>query len=478
MTDQNANLMSLIGPLLMMNRDNSSTSEKIIGMLLVFIGTKLMMILTNYFNRMITSISFSDCFKKKLCCFHCKAKYIYKGGVYSNSEYTTSYCAIQTFLYKKLKTDSVKTSYYVEDTHLMKIVNFVDTSIKYPIAPGILLEHACSNTTCDKEQIISTINYKITLTSLENDYDKLSTFVDHCIKLHNENKLGSQRIYIYTGAVNITSSYTSQQFESIDFDTTKTFDNMFFEQKKQIIERIDKFNTGESEYRRLGIPYTLGFMFHGAPGTGKTSVIKSIANYTKRQLVIIPVKKIKTIASLKSIFVNTTINMFTIPNNKRLYVFEEVDCSEWASIVRTRQQSDQRLQEKDNLDRMDKFMMNMLTKDEKSNDYNKTQDTLTLGDLLELLDGIIETPGRMIIMTSNHPEQIDPALMRPGRIDLSIEFKKLRRKDINDMYKLWFGEMLPTSIFERLNDYKFTQAEIGNIFASRDKKKIHRELVK
>lgn len=474
MTDQNANLMSLIGPLLMMNRDNSSTSEKIIGMLLVFIGTKLMMILTTYFNRMINLISFSDCFKRKLCCFHCKAKIVYKNEVYSNSELTTSYCAIQNFLYKKIQKDSVKIPYYVEDSYYMKIVNFVNTNIKYPIAPGILLEHTCSNRTCDKENT-SVITYNITLTSLENDYDKLTTFVDYCTKLHDENKMGSQKIFIYNGPNNPQSLL----FDTIEFDTTKTFDNMFFEQKKQIIERIDKFNTGEKEYRRLGIPYTLGFMFHGAPGTGKTSVIKSIANYTKRHMVIIPVKKIRTIASLKSIFMNTTINMSKIPNNKRLYVFEEVDCSEWASVVRTRlQQSDQRLQENDNLDRMDKFMMNMLTKDEKSNDGNKILETITLGDLLELLDGVIETPGRMIIMTSNHPEQIDPALMRPGRIDLSIEFKKLRRKDINDMYKLWFGEVLPSTIFERLNDFKFTQAEIGNIFALRDKKKIHRELVK
>lgn len=474
MTNQ---LMSLIGPLLMMNRDNSSTSEKIIGTLLVFMGTQLMMILTTYFNRMINLISFSDCFKKKHCCFYSKAKVIYQNESIRTSEIPSSYYAIQKFLYDKLRKDSDKPSYYVEDSFYpcIQIVNFVKMNTKYQIAPGILLEHTCSIKTCEKDSV-SCNNYTITLTSQENDYDKLKTFVDECIKLREESQLCSQKIFIFDSPNNPKS----MQFETIDFDTTKTFDNMFFEQKKKIIEKIDKFNTGENEYRRLGIPYTLGFMFHGAPGTGKTSVIKSIANYTKRHLVIIPVKKINTIAQLKSIFMNTNINMTHIPNNKRLYVFEEVDCSEWASIVRTRLQRSE--PEDTKVDRMEAFMMNMLTKDEKSNDCNinpfKKSETISLGDLLELLDGVIETPGRMIIMTSNHPEQIDPALMRPGRIDLSIEFKKLRRQDVNDMYKLWFGEMLPSTIFERLNDYKFTQAEIGNIFALRDKKKIHRELVK
>lgn len=40
--------------------------------------------------------------------------------------------------------------------------------------------------------------------------------------------------------------------------------------------------------------------------------------------------------------------------------------------------------------------------------------------LLNVLDGVVETPGRIVIMTTNHPETLDPALIRPGRIDKRI----------------------------------------------------------
>ena len=50
------------------------------------------------------------------------------------------------------------------------------------------------------------------------------------------------------------------------------------------------------------------------------------------------------------------------------------------------------------------------------------QEKLTLSGLLNIMDGILETPGFVIIMISNYPERLDGALIRPGRIDLKIEF--------------------------------------------------------
>merc|ERR1712032_894589 len=47
-------------------------------------------------------------------------------------------------------------------------------------------------------------------------------------------------------------------------------------------------------------------------------------------------------------------------------------------------------------------------------------DVLNLSGILNVLDGVVDTPGRMLVMTSNHPEMLDPALIRPGRIDKQI----------------------------------------------------------
>merc|ERR1711862_960630 len=48
------------------------------------------------------------------------------------------------------------------------------------------------------------------------------------------------------------------------------------------------------------------------------------------------------------------------------------------------------------------------------------KDKLNLSGLLNVLDGVVDTPDRILIMTTNHPEQLDPALIRPGRIDKKI----------------------------------------------------------
>ena len=55
---------------------------------------------------------------------------------------------------------------------------------------------------------------------------------------------------------------------------------------------------------------------------------------------------------------------------------------------------------------------------------NSTEDGLKLSHILNVFDGLLEMPGRIIIITTNHPEKIDEALLRPGRIDRKIEFKK------------------------------------------------------
>merc|ERR1712008_521701 len=63
---------------------------------------------------------------------------------------------------------------------------------------------------------------------------------------------------------------------------------------------------------------------------------------------------------------------------------------------------------------------------------NTTENTseIKLSDLLEAFDGVLEMKGRMMVMTTNHLEKLDPALIRPGRVDLSLEFKRCNKTSI------------------------------------------------
>lgn len=51
---------------------------------------------------------------------------------------------------------------------------------------------------------------------------------------------------------------------------------------------------------------------------------------------------------------------------------------------------------------------------------------MNLAGLLEVLDGVVDSPGRIVIMTTNHPEKLDPALVRPGRVNFSLELGHMK----------------------------------------------------
>ena len=108
--------------------------------------------------------------------------------------------------------------------------------------------------------------------------------------------------------------------------------------------------------------------------------------------------------------------------------------------------------------------------DNVSNKTTRSSETKTprkrnikLGEILELLDGISETDDRVIIFTTNYPEKLDKALIRPGRIDMMIEFKKLRRVDVRDNFKQWFGYDIPKDKLLKIKDNCITQAEFGKL---------------
>jgi hypothetical protein len=85
---------------------------------------------------------------------------------------------------------------------------------------------------------------------------------------------------------------------------------------------------------------------------------------------------------------------------------------------------------------------------------------IDLGVILNLLDGILETPGRIMIMTTNHPERLDPALVRPGRIDLMVNFKKCSSEDIQEIYEGITEMKVNDRLLKELPDDFYSAAEV------------------
>jgi hypothetical protein len=232
-------------------------------------------------------------------------------------------------------------------------------------------------------------------------------------------------------------------FHMNEFKTSKSFANVYGNHVDELKERLDLFVNHPEWYMDRGIPHSLGIMLHGVPGSGKTSTIKAVAKDTHRHIFNLSLRPYTTQRQLTSLFFNETVvvnsydgakQTYKIPLNRRVYVIEDIDCL--TDVV------------------LDRSLP-------KSNTYDtKEGESLTLSFLLNLLDGVLETPGRILIMTSNFPEKLDKALVRPGRIDVKIEFKNATCEFIMDMInKFYETQKRLDTIPQELNNV-FTPAEV------------------
>ena len=99
--------------------------------------------------------------------------------------------------------------------------------------------------------------------------------------------------------------------------------------------------------------------------------------------------------------------------------------------------------------------------DFKQDDAEDSGESLNLSFLLNLLDGILETHGRILIITSNHPEKLDRALIRPGRIDININVGVCNIEMISEMFFFFFKKQKDFNIIKHNNS--LTPAEMNKI---------------
>ena len=173
----------------------------------------------------------------------------------------------------------------------------------------------------------------------------------------------------------------------------KTFESLFFAEKARVLASLDAFEAKTGKYE-IGFPHKLGLLLWGPPGTGKTSLIKAIANKTRRHVVNIKLSQVGTNQKLADWLFDERYHVdgeaTKVAVNECIFVFEDVDCV--SDVVLSREAKGRR------------------------RGAGGFDDRLSLAGLLNVLDGVVDSPGRIVIMTSNHPEKLDPALVRPGRI--------------------------------------------------------------
>lgn len=229
-------------------------------------------------------------------------------------------------------------------------------------------------------------------------------------------------------------------FRMTEFKTSKSFTNVYGNHVSELKERLDLFINHPEWYIERGIPHSIGILLHGVPGGGKTSTIKAISKDTNRHIFNLSLRDHTTQQQLTNLFFNDTVNIMVegnkqtlkIPLNKRIYVIEDIDCL--TDVVLDRELYPQ--------------------------NNKKGSEAITLSFLLNLLDGVLETPGRILVITSNYPERLDKAFIRPGRIDVKIEFTYTNRPFILDMVNKFYTTSLTLEDIPEELDNVFTPAEV------------------
>lgn len=243
--------------------------------------------------------------------------------------------------------------------------------------------------------------------------------------------------------------------------TTKTFQNLYGTSVAEAMRRIIKFSKDRDTYATHGVPYTMGILLSGPPGTGKTSLIKAVANYLDRHVVSITLRRDTTREQLNDMFFNEDIQMHSvkhdikIPIDRRLIILEDADCLDSVVGKRSREQFEH---------------AESVDSDDTVSKTSEPKPKLTMSDILNVLDGVIETPGRVLIITTNHPEKLDEALLRPGRIDVKVELGRFSAADVCEMLAGFFDNAPSLdAVRAAIPDGKWTAAEVSNaILASGD----------
>ncbi|KAJ3692459.1 hypothetical protein LUZ60_012809 [Juncus effusus] len=165
------------------------------------------------------------------------------------------------------------------------------------------------------------------------------------------------------------------------------------EQKKQnLIDDLSRFIQRKEYYKRIGKAWKRGYLLYGPPGTGKSTLIAAMANFLRFDIYDLELTEVRSNAILRSLLINTS--------SRSILVIEDIDCS-----ADLQQREEKKKPNKD-----------------ENNPNNDDDSKVTLSGLLNFVDGLWSSCGdeRIIIFTTNYKEKLDPALLRPGRMDMHI----------------------------------------------------------
>lgn len=264
-------------------------------------------------------------------------------------------------------------------------------------------------------------------------------------KLERERKR-KQRVLVTTSGSDSRSGNYGPEFMTYKFATTSSFTNFFCEEADLIQRDLVHFLENKASYTKTGRPWTYTVLNEGPPGVGKTKLVKAIAAQTKRTLIIINLEHIPDVQTLYDIFHASVLGGEHLPHDQRLYYIPEIDTQMFdvlkdrksTPVVAKTRQAIVKHAIDDEPQVINHDSMNVPAKTESKRP--------TLGMILNVLDGVPERHGHIIVMDTNHLAELDPALVRPGRVDRIVSWGPMNDISIRKYAENYYSACVPSNI--------------------------------
>ncbi|GAB4853876.1 hypothetical protein Ancab_018085 [Ancistrocladus abbreviatus] len=184
-------------------------------------------------------------------------------------------------------------------------------------------------------------------------------------------------------------------WQSVNLDHPAKFGTLAMEAelKKMIVEDLERFVRRKEFYKKVGKAWKRGYLLFGPPGTGKSSLIAAMANYLNFDVYDLELTDVRSNSDLRKLLIATA--------NRSILVVEDIDCS---------------------IDLQNRMKQARALQPRYSPYRDDDDNEVTLSGLLNFIDGLWSSCGneRIIVFTTNHKDRLDPALLRPGRMDVHI----------------------------------------------------------
>ena len=175
--------------------------------------------------------------------------------------------------------------------------------------------------------------------------------------------------------------------------------------KEKIVEDVKDFLASGTWYYDRGIPYRRGYLLHGPPGSGKTSFIQALAGYLDYNIAILNLSE-------RGLTDDRLNHLLSVVPTRTIVLLEDAD----AAFGNRRTQTD-------------------------VDGYQGAN--VTFSGLLNALDGVASAEERLLFLTTNHVERMDAALVRPGRVDMTVRLGDATRWQIEQFWDRFYGELDP-----------------------------------